>query len=117
MTNPNQVAVGNSNVSWWIISLAISVVCCAIIFVVFAGFVVGVIENMAEMKGRFAILDQRVNDMSASIETLRTRSAIQQIQILPATAAIQVPNPVSTELKTSEPAPMAASPTVPAPAK
>jgi len=73
----------NGNMSWWIISLAISVVCCAILFVVFAGYLVDIKEGISTSKMRLDLVDQRLNEMNADLENARRRSTVQQIQVIP----------------------------------
>ena len=71
------------NVSWWIISLAISIVCSAIMFVVFASYVVNVKEVVAINKVRLDMAEQRLGYLSNEVDILRHRTTVQQIQIMP----------------------------------
>jgi hypothetical protein len=82
--------------SWWITSLAISVVCCAVLFVVFAGYVFDMKETMAALRMRIEMTDQRFADVNAELETLRHRMTVQQIQVVPSPTGAAVQLPVST---------------------
>jgi len=77
--------------SWWISSLAISVVCCAILFVVFAGYLVDLDKTMAIMNVRIDMLEQRQNRTDNDMEGLRRRTAVQQIQVVPSSQPVQLP--------------------------
>jgi len=79
------------NTNWWITSLAISIVCCAILFVIFAGYLVDVKENLAVSRMRSDMMEQRLNTMTTEMENLYRRSSVQQIQLIPAGASVQVP--------------------------
>ena len=95
----------SKNQSWWISSLAISVVCCAILFVLFAGYLVDLDKTIAVMNVRIDMLEQRQNRTDGDMEGLRRRTAVQQIQVVPSSQPVQLPVSV---LPTQEP---------PAPAK
>lgn len=118
----------HSNTYWWITSLAISVVCCAILFVVFAGYLFQVKEDVAVAKVRSDITESRINEMALEIQILNRRSTVQQIQIIPAAGAqgqtgAETPDAAAAAV-TSTPAPApnpqapaAAPASPPAPAK
>ncbi len=72
------------NTLWWITSLAISVVCCAVLFVVFASYLFDIKESVAILKDRYDIVSHRMDMMNMEVENLRRRNTVQQIQILPA---------------------------------
>ncbi|HUY68424.1 MAG TPA: hypothetical protein VMV79_03895 [Alphaproteobacteria bacterium] len=97
----------NPNVAWWISSLAISVVCCAILFVVFASYLVDINKGMAVLTAttdvRLQALEDRQNQLSADLENMRRRS-VQQIQIVPANA----PQAAPPAAKAPAPAPLPA---------
>ncbi len=112
------------NTAWWISSLAISVVCCAVLFVIFASYLVDVKENMATTKMRFDTLDQRINLMSTEMENLYRRTSVQQIQVIPSSTPVQLPVSVMPAVTPSTqpaaapvPAPSPVPVPVPVPAK
>jgi hypothetical protein len=57
--------------SQWITSLAISVVCCAALFLVFAGYIMDLHEKTAMTSVRLEFLQERQNQMSAEMDMLR----------------------------------------------
>ena len=79
--------VPSQNIAWWIISLAISVICCAILFVVFASYLMGIKDNLYALKLRMDMAEQQDNHMSNDIDYIRHHMAPQQIQIMPAQGA------------------------------
>jgi hypothetical protein len=100
------------NTGWWITSLAISVVCCAIIFVVFAGYLVEVNKSLAVSSAttnvRLEMLEQRQNQLNSDIEVLH-RHSVQQIQIMPGSAS-NSEVPAAAAVSASAPAAPAAAP-------
>lgn len=46
---------------WWITSIATSVVCCSILFVVFAGYLTRVKEDIITNRVRIEMIEQRLN--------------------------------------------------------
>ena len=60
---------------WWITSLAISVVCCAVLFVIFAGYVVSIKEDLSMARLRGDMAEQRLNLVNTQIEMLFRRTA------------------------------------------
>lgn len=79
------------NTAWWISSLAISVVCCAILFVVFASYLVDVKEDLALTRMRFDMVDQRLSTLTSEMENLYRRTSVQQIQVIPSNSPVQLP--------------------------
>lgn len=77
------------NTTWWITSLAISVVCCAILFVVFAGYLFGFREKLLIVETKLSMIEQRNAQLSMEIDNLHRRTPIQQIQVIPPNAAPQ----------------------------
>lgn len=96
MTNAQSDAQGNT--TWWITSLAISVVCCAILFVVFAGYLFGFREKLLVVETKLSMMEQRNAQLNMEIDNLSRRAHVQQIQIIPpgvAASSAQNPQPNS----------------------
>jgi hypothetical protein len=80
--------------SWWISSLAISVVCCAILFVVFASYIVDLKSTYATTSLKVDMLEDREKEITLAIENLQRRTSVQQIQIMPSSgSATTTPSP------------------------
>lgn len=75
--NQYQRALQSHFIAQWITSLAISVVCCAILFVVFAGYIVKLHEktNIAEV--RLEVLTERHNQLQSEVMQLRRAPLVQ----------------------------------------
>ncbi len=58
-------------VSQWITSLAISVVCCSVLFIVFAGYIVQLHESVNLQSVRIEMLLDRQNHLERDMATLR----------------------------------------------
>ena len=106
------------NTLWWITSLAISVTCCAVLFVVFAGYVVSMKEDLALARLRLDMTDQRLSLVNSELENLYHRAApmVTPTSAAPAaTAAEPTPPAAATEQSTVNPsaAPTAPTGTVP----
>lgn len=57
--------------SQWITSLAISVVCCAALFLVFAGYIIDLHEKTADNSVRLEILQERQHQLVMELDALR----------------------------------------------
>lgn len=73
-------------VAQWITSLAISVVCCAVLFIVFAGYIVQLHESTNLMEVRIEVLQEKQNQLTTELASIR-RAPVVNIQ--------NIPNPVS----------------------
>lgn len=75
--NQYQKALHAHFVAQWITSLAISVVCCAVLFVVFAGYIVKIHEqaNIAEV--RVEVLTERVSKLQSEVMLLQRGPLVQ----------------------------------------
>lgn len=58
---------------WWITSIAIAVVCCSSLFVLFANYVGDIKSDLREINARLSIVEDRGNTIYASLELLRAR--------------------------------------------
>jgi hypothetical protein len=55
----------------WIVSLAVSVVCCAVLFVVFAGYIVDIHDSLNLTKVRLEVAQERVTHLNTEVDALR----------------------------------------------
>lgn len=118
--NPYQKAIHSQFIGQWITSLAISVICCAILFVVFAGYIVQLHEK-ANMAGvRIEVLQEKYNQVVADIAALRRVQPQAVFNIQGIASRVETPSPtVEAEpamLATEEKPPTIASPPSPPPA-
>lgn len=103
--NPYQKAIHSQFIGQWITSLAISVICCAILFVVFAGYIVQ-LHDKANMAGvRIEVLQEKYNQVVADIAALRRvqPQAVFNIQGI----ASRVETPAPSAMVGGEPAMLA----------
>jgi hypothetical protein len=98
-------------VSSWIVSLAISVLCCAVLFVVFAQYVVDIKRNIAAENQRLEIMTIQQDELLAQIKSLHK---IMAASIAPV-ATPAVPAPVGVAVQAPAPAEIV-QPATPAPA-
>lgn len=68
----------------WIVSLAISVVCCAILFVVFAGYIIEIHNMTAITTVRMEVMQERINNISSEMDTVRVSKAQSKAVAAPA---------------------------------
>ncbi|MDX9689223.1 MAG: hypothetical protein EOM37_00410 [Proteobacteria bacterium] len=87
------------DVAQWITSLAISVICCAILFIVFAGYIVNLHDKANLQEVRVEMLKDRINQLSMDITALRMRP----LPAAQAQATETSPAPASVAQPTSEP--------------
>ncbi len=80
-------------VAQWITSLAISVVCCAVLFIVFAGYIVELHDTTNLLTVKLEVLQERHNQLNSEL-TLMKRPTVVQISNGTAKAA---PAPLSGE--------------------
>lgn len=111
-----------STMGQWVTSLAISVVCCAILFVVFAGYLMGLHDKQALMQARLEVVQERQNQISSELVYMR-----RSVQIVPvavpgsaassgpaAASAVEAPAAVVPTASPSPPAvPEISQPTTP----
>lgn len=57
----------------WIPSLAVSIVCCSVLFVVFADYLSDIKETMASNTARLEMLDRRTNQIRMDMSVLAKR--------------------------------------------
>ncbi len=59
------------NVFWWIASIAVSVLCCAVLFILFASTLCDVKTSIKNNEDNIALIQQREDRILAEIEMLR----------------------------------------------
>lgn len=65
-------------IAQWITSLAISVVCCAVLFIVFAGYIVELHDTTNLLSVKLEVLQERHNQLTSEV-TLMKRPTVVQI--------------------------------------
>ncbi len=85
--NQYEKAVQVHFIGQWITSLAISVICCAILFVVFAGYMVGLYEKTNLLEARADIMRENYSNLSSEIMFMR-RLPIRSTTRAPAPAVV-----------------------------
>lgn len=89
------------NALWWITSIATAVVCCAIIFVLFASYFVDLREDLREGNLRINAIEEREDRILAEIEVLRKHTVAQPAADSSATSTgVSVTSPPSNAAPT-----------------
>lgn len=98
-------------IAQWITSLAISVICCAILFVVFASYILNVQNDLNIATVRIEVLQEKNAQLSSEMDFVRRRLAAlpapPQIGQAPeaATAPAAPSTPPASGVEITEPAP------------
>jgi len=71
ISNEGRNSMKSQLVSQWITSLAISVVCCSVLFIVFAGYIIQLHENNNLLTVRLEMLNDRQNQVETDMAALR----------------------------------------------
>jgi hypothetical protein len=100
-------------VLWWITSIAVSVLCCSVIFIVFASYVVDLKTTMRDEQLSINTLEQRENALALQIENMQKPavSAAAPAAETPIGSAVPLSSVVPAETPA---APVAATPAAPA---
>lgn len=99
-------SVKPQNVFWWIASIAVSVLCCAVLFVLFACYLCEVKDSIKSNEENLALIQQREDRILAEIEMLRKNVQPAQAQSADPSAA---PSPDTSATGGSAPAPAGAA--------
>lgn len=59
------------SVSQWIISLAVSVICCAVLFVIFAGYIFAINDKINSNSARLDAVLERTNLVLSELQKIR----------------------------------------------
>jgi len=62
---------------WWITSIAVSVLCCSVLFVLFASYLVDVKAAVKDSQTRIATVEERETRILEEIELLRKHVTVQ----------------------------------------
>jgi hypothetical protein len=81
---------------WWITSIAASVLCCSVLFVLFASHLVDIRGMVEDTNHRIGIIEAREDRILAEIEMIRKHTVFQANK-----AAIQAPADTATEAPVS----------------
>lgn len=99
-------------IAQWITSLAISVICCAVLFVVFAGYIVDLHNSINLATVRLEVIQEKNNQILSDLNALR-RGLIPQAALPPSLPmpppspeVAAPPQPPSAGVQISEPAPV-----------
>ncbi len=58
-------------IAWWIASIAMSVLCCSILFVLFAGYIVDIKQTIENATSRIEVIKDREDRILNEIENIR----------------------------------------------
>ena len=83
------------NTLWWITSIAVSVVCCATLFVLFASYLVEMKASMQENEMRIEMLEGREKNILVEIQALRKQ--ITPVAVTAPVAAAPLPTAAAPE--------------------
>lgn len=64
-------------VAQWITSLAISVVCCAVLFIVFAGYIVELHDTTNLLAVKLEVLQERHNQLNSELTLMKRPTVVQ----------------------------------------
>lgn len=110
--NDNHKTLQTQIVAQWITSLAISVICCAILFIVFAGYIVQLHETTNLLTIKVELLQERNTQLSNEMTMMRKGPVVQINGVAPGTLTVTP----QANVITTPPAPDAQPPQMPAPA-
>jgi hypothetical protein len=112
--------------SQWITSLAISVVCCAALFLVFAGYIIDLHGKTSDTAIRLEVLQERQNQLVAELNAMRRPIPVMSMNpVAPVQAELQpAPQPLVQDVAPAPQPPVVVAPSpkplpapVPAPSK
>ncbi|MDR3448341.1 MAG: hypothetical protein P4M15_01080 [Alphaproteobacteria bacterium] len=66
----------NQQTLWWITSIAISVVCCSVLFILFASYLVEIKNDLRDNDLRINTVEEREDRILSEIQLLRTHGII-----------------------------------------
>lgn len=95
--NASAPVVTSSSMSQWIVSLAISVICCAILFLMFAVYMLSLQEKIGIVAIKLESVEQRQGQLATDINAIRHPIQVQisGVGTSPAAPAIPAPAPVA----------------------
>ncbi|MDR3425091.1 MAG: hypothetical protein P4M13_08505 [Alphaproteobacteria bacterium] len=102
---------------WWIASIAVSVLCCSALFVLFASYLVDVKMAIKDSEVRISSVEQQESRILEEIEMIRKHIVLQSSQrpaVAPQAPAASAPTPAPTTETPDSSAPPAAATEAPA---
>ncbi|HAX92320.1 MAG TPA: hypothetical protein DCY07_09025 [Rhodospirillaceae bacterium] len=75
-------------VAQWITSLAVSIICCAVLFIIFAGYIVQLHDETNLLSLKVSLLDDRNGRLAAEIDFLRRGPSVQINTIAPQSVSV-----------------------------
>ena len=108
--NSTNKALQTQIVAQWITSLAISVVCCAVLFIVFAGYIVELHDTTNLLTVKLEVLQERHNQLNSEVTLIKRPTVVQINNAQPQqqqqqTAPDAAPVPPSPNAPNTPPAP------------
>ncbi len=112
----NELSAKIQTALWWITSIAVSVVCCSILFVLFASYLVEVKASVKDSAERISIIEEREGRILSEIEMIRKRVVVQPASApaVEAPASVPVNGAAPASVETPSAAPAASAPAAPA---
>jgi len=98
------------SVLWWITSIAVSVLCCSVLFVLFASYLVEMKQSAKDNELRITAIEEREDRILAELEIIRKHSLAQATA--PAAQAVAPEAPATTATDQGTSPTMSASPAV-----
>lgn len=94
-------------VAQWITSIAISVICCAVLFIVFAGYIVDLNSAINLVSVRLEVAQEKYANLYSEVETLKKTLVLQAEGVTPGPASpvAAQDQPPSSGVEISGPAP------------
>ena len=96
-TNAGNKSLQAQIIAQWITSLAISVICCAILFIVFAGYIVELHDTTNLISVKLEVLQERHNQLLSEVNNIK-RTPVVQINSVAPPAAPPVTTPAGVEV-------------------
>jgi hypothetical protein len=105
------------NALWWIASIAVSVLCCSVLFILFASYLVEVKTDIRDTNMRLNTVERREDRILVELETLRKHDMPAQAATAPVVPDAQgIAVPASGDAPATPPAAASDISTAPAPA-
>ena len=104
---PGDMSAKLQNLLWWITSIAVSVLCCSVLFVLFASYLVDIKNSLRNNNDRITIVEDREEQILSEVSLIR-----KHVVLIPSQPPAPVPVPPAPP---AEGQPVDASPPVAAP--
>ena len=100
--------------TWWIISIAVAVLCCSVLFVLFASYLVEMREEVRDTDARIRLVEERDDRILAELESMH-KHMLAQPGFIPGSGGAAMPATPMMVVPASEPTPMPLVSASPAP--